>query len=180
MTRAQQILLATLAVSWYNVAVIWLMQILIYPSWAFIPTADFGQAQGDHFVRLFIVVFPQATLATISALALLRWRPPGIPRAALWLGLGIQLSLWLLTALLWGRWQGQIALGDAPPGSLGPANVELYHLLVATHWLRVALITSYGILVFWMVYRSFSQPRTAEFDAHAGTLVPGEPRPVES
>ncbi len=180
MTRAQQILLVTLAVSWYNVAVIWLMQILIYPSWAFIPTADFGHAQGYHFVRLFIVVFPQAALATLGALALLRWRPPGIPKAALWLGLGIQLSLWLLTALLWGRWQGQIALGDAPPGSLGPANVELYHLLVTTHWLRVALITAYGILVFWMAYRSFRQRGAAEIDAGSAALGRGELRPTGS
>ena len=116
--------------------------ILIYPSWAFVLSADFGHAQGEHFVRLFIVVFPQAALATLDSLALLRWRPGAVPPAALWVGLGIQLSLWLLTALLWGRWQGQIALGATPPGRLGPANAELYQLLVATHWLRVALITS--------------------------------------
>lgn len=91
-------------------------------------------------MRLFFVVFPQAALATLGALALLRSLE--IPKAALWLGLSIQLSLWLLTALLWGRWQGQIALGATPPGHLGPANAELYQLLVATHWLRVALITS--------------------------------------
>lgn len=154
MAWSQRVLLATLAVSWYNVAVIWLMQVLIYPSWAFIPTTDFGRVQGYHFVRLFIVVFPQAAIATLFSIALLRWRPPGVPAAALWLGVGIQVCLWLFTALLWGRWQGQIALGDAWPGRLGPANTGLYRLLVMTHWIRVALITAYGILTFWMAYRS--------------------------
>lgn len=153
--------LANVVVAAYNVAVIWLMQLIIYPSWAFIPTDQFGDAQGVHFWRLFLVVFPQAVLATVLAIMLWRRPPPEAPAVALRAGVVIQVALWVLTAALWGRWQGQLALGsadgavaDGAVGPLGPANAELYQLLVNTHWLRVALITAHGVLAVWVARTS--------------------------
>lgn len=143
--------LTNLVVSAYNVAVIWLMQLIIYPSWAFIPTATFGEAQGIHFWRLFIVVFPQAALATGLAIAMWRRPPAGVPMTAVRLGLVTQVALWVLTAGLWGRWQGELAFADGGSATaLGPADTQLYELLLNTHWLRVALITGYGFLAVWM------------------------------
>lgn len=154
-------ILANLAVSAYNVAVIWLMQVIIYPSWPFVPTAAFPDAQGVHFWRLFIVVFPQAALATALAVLLLRRRPPGASVVALRLGLVVQVALWVLTAALWGRWQGEIAFAQGGAGDgFGPANARLYDLLVDTHWLRVALITAYMALAIWLA-RTTLTPRTS-------------------
>ena len=154
--RWRYLVLINLAVAFYNVAVIWLMQLDIFPTWRFIPTSEFGRVQGQHFWRLFLVVFPKAGLAIVLAFLLYRLRPPGLPSQALKLGVVIQISLWLLTALLWGRWQGQIALpGSEPVPVLGPANYALYQKMLSTHWVRVALITAYGALSFWLAVRTF-------------------------
>lgn len=137
-----------LSVSWYNVAIIWAMQTLIYPLWRVVPTRLFGDEQARHLRWLFLVVFPPATLATALAVVLERAKqPPVEPRWATTAGLGIQLGLWGLTAAMWGRWQARIAVpvNDSPP-QLGPANTRLSDLLRRTHWLRVALVTVYAVL----------------------------------
>ena len=33
-------------------------------------------------------------------------------------------------------------------------SLPLYHQLMLTHWLRVAIVTAYGVLIFWMLARS--------------------------
>jgi hypothetical protein len=157
MSTARWLLLGNLVVSWYNVAVIWLMQVMIYPSWALARTADFGDLQGFHFWRLFSVVFPQAGLSVLGAVAMLRWRPPRVSVRAVWLGISLQVAAWALTAAFWGRWQARIALPvpDRSLPAIGPANRDLYHTLLTTHWVRVALLTAYGALLFWMAASSF-------------------------
>ena len=40
---------------------------------------------------------------------------------------------------------------ELPNGELA---VERFHLLMRTHWLRVAIVTAYGALTPWMVARS--------------------------
>ncbi|HEX6971518.1 MAG TPA: hypothetical protein VF234_04815 [Limnochordia bacterium] len=155
------ILITNLAVSWYNVAVIWLMQLDIYPSWAYVPSEIFGRLQGMHFYQLFLTVYPQAILATVLSFVMLRRRPTGVARPLLVSGVVIQCSLWLLTALLWGRWQGQIALPTSTPTpALGPANTALYETLVQTHWLRVALITAYALIASTVVRAALKEART--------------------
>lgn len=154
MRKSLPLMVLNVGVSWYNVAVIWLMQTLIYPLWAYLPTADFGAIQGRHFWWLFALVFPQAVLATVLSWRLVRVRPSHISLWMLRLGIAIQLALWLLTAAFWGRWQAQIALPGAETTSLlGPADYGLYELLVNTHWLRVGLITTYALLASWIVVR---------------------------
>lgn len=155
--RWHALVLANLALSFYNVAIIWTMQLDVFYSWRYIPSDLFGQAQGQHFLRLFITVFPQALLTTILAGLLLKLRPKAIMRWPLRLAFGLQLLLWLLTAILWGRWQGQIA--TLPPGAsapmLGPANHRLYQTLLNTHWLRVGMITVYALIAAWLAKRTF-------------------------
>jgi len=101
------------------------------------------------------MVFPPAGLASAASAALLRWRPPRVPAATLWVGTALQASLWVLTAALWGRCQGRIARrsADAPSPTSGPANRTLHEKLVASHWLRVALITAHVLLQLWLGHR---------------------------
>jgi hypothetical protein len=37
--------------------------------------------------------------------------------------------------------------------------LPLYRELMLTHWIRVALVTGYGLLAFWMLLRSASATR---------------------
>jgi hypothetical protein len=83
--------------------------------------------------------------------------------------------VYLLTAVWWGPLMARLVEVVDPDGAPTP----LFRLLLWTHWLRVALFTSYGLLMFWMVRVSFglgeSQPisgsegpRTARMPAPAG------------
>jgi hypothetical protein len=149
-------------VSFYNLAVIWLMQLDVFYSWRYIPSEVFevfevfGKMQGEHFWSLFVTVFPQAIVALVLSFLLIQYRHPVISLKCLWLGALLQILIWLLSAVFWGRWQGQIAipLHSVVTHSLGPANFELYQTLMKTHWLRVLLIPAYWILAVWIGLKS--------------------------
>jgi hypothetical protein len=94
------------------------------------------------------VILGPAVLVFVGALLMLWWRVPGVPTWAVWAGLALQLSLVLGTALWWGPLMARLEL---PNGELA---VERFHLLMRTHWLRVAIVTAYGALTLWMVARS--------------------------
>ncbi|WP_219974702.1 hypothetical protein [Rubrobacter xylanophilus] len=149
-------MLSNVIVASYNLAVIWLMQLDVFYTWRYIPTHLFGKAQGEHFWNLFITVFPQAIAALVIAVWLLKARPESMSANLLRFGAGIQVLIWLLTALLWGRWQGQIAIPTSTSSAqaLGPANWQLYQTLLHTHWIRVSLITAYWMLAVWLAWRT--------------------------
>lgn len=79
--RWQALVLSNVIVASYNLAVIWLVQLDVFYTWRYIPTEVFGQVQGEHFWRLFIIVFPQAIAAFVIAVWLLRVRPESISAA---------------------------------------------------------------------------------------------------
>jgi hypothetical protein len=56
--------------------------------------------------------------------------------------------LYALTAVYWGPLMARLS---TPESGL---SLPLYHTLMQTHWLRVAIVTAYGLLVFWMLTRS--------------------------
>ncbi len=155
MNKARWLLLINLAVSFYSVGAIWLMQGLIYPLWSDVSTRDFPNFQIDHLQHLFYVVFPQAGLATLTALALLWWRPPHVPTWALWLGVGLQAAWIIGTIIWWGPWQSQLATPVGSLPTMGPPNAVLFQQLLATHWIRVAILSASGVLAFWMTVVSF-------------------------
>jgi hypothetical protein len=74
--------------------------------------------------------------------------PAGVPRWAVWLGFCLQVLLYALTAVYWGPLMARLS---TPESGL---SLPLYHTLMQTHWLRVAIVTAYGLLVFWMLTRS--------------------------
>jgi hypothetical protein len=39
--------------------------------------------------------------------------------------------------------------------------LPLYHELMLTHWIRVAIVTAYGLLAFWMLMRSMISTQVA-------------------
>jgi hypothetical protein len=111
--------LATVALGWYDVGIIWLVQVS-YRLWAFVGPAEF-RAYHDAFwlgwQGVKPVVFPAAFLTTVGAVALLWMHPPGTP---VWAHrVALQAVMWLLSALLWGRWHLQLQQwGFRPPPAL--------------------------------------------------------------
>jgi hypothetical protein len=142
-----------LATSCYNVGTIWMTQ-LGWRLWTHVGRAefeDYHRAWWFGWRGIQPIVFPSGIVATLGSLAQLRWRSPRVPTWMVWLNLTLMMQSWLLTATFWGRWQAQLKQVRQEDGSLDP----LYHRLLTTHWLRVALFTACGILQLWMSVKSF-------------------------
>jgi hypothetical protein len=180
MNKARWLLLINLAVSFYSVGAIWLMQGLIYPLWSDVSSKDFPSFQADHLQHLFYVVFPQAGLAALIAVVMLWWRPPHVPVWALWLAVALQAAWIIGTVIWWGQWQAQLATPVGPLPAMGPPNAALFQQLLATHWIRVAIISAAGVLAFWMTVVSF-RPVNDESAVAVGQARPAaKPIPAET
>jgi hypothetical protein len=106
----------------------------------------------------------------VFALAMLRWRPPRISLRAVWLAVGVLIAVYGLTAVWWGPLMARLIHAVDPTG----VTTYEYRLLLTTHWLRVALITAYAVLVFWFVTVSFG-PNGREQVSRADDRLLSEP-----
>jgi hypothetical protein len=69
--------------------------------------------------------------------------------------------MYLLTAAWWGPLMARLATREQ---GLLPHN---YHLLMTTHWLRVAIVTAYGLVALCTVVQT-AAPATQTF-LHSGS-----------
>jgi hypothetical protein len=150
MNANRWLLLIALAVGFYNAGQIWLTQVVCYPLWGYVGRAEFPVYHVVWWHSIWGVCLGPAGLAALGTVAMLWLRPPGVPAGAVWLGLGLQAATWILTALWWAPMQARMADGGF--------SVPTFHLLLSTHWLRVALVTAYALLLFWMTMRSTGLP----------------------
>jgi hypothetical protein len=167
-TRSRWLLLVNLALSFYCVGAVWLVQVTCYPLWAYVGSAEFEAYHIFWWHSIWGVILGPAGLVFLGALAMLRWRPAAVSLRMVWLGVALQVALYALTAIWWGRWMAELVQVT------GPVYGPLFHRLLVTHWLRVALITAYGLLMFRMAALSFL-PKSQS----AGHVAP-QPQPTES
>lgn len=148
MTRSQWLLVGVCALSLYGVGQVWLVQLSSYRLWSFVGQREFQAYHLAWWHSIWGVVLAPAVLVSIGAVLMLWWRAPNVPKWATWLGVSLQLALILGTALWWGPLMARL---EAPDGGL---SLQRYELLIATHWLRVAIITAYAALMLSMFARS--------------------------
>ena len=148
MNRNQWLLLATCALSLYGVGNIWPVQLSSYRLWRYVGPREFHAYHLAWWHSIWGVILAPAVLVFFGSLLMLWWRVPGVPRWAAWAGFALQVALVLGTALWWGPLMARL---EQPNGELA---AERFHLLMRTHWLRVAIVTAYGTLTLWMVARS--------------------------
>jgi hypothetical protein len=138
------LLLANLALGCYSVGTVWLVQLSSYRLWAHVAPNDFQNYHRVWWQSIWGPVLFPAALAFAGAMAMFWIRPPGVPSWAAWLGVVLQIA-WVLGTVVW--WAPlMMRIGE----SSGEFPVPLFRLLLSTHWLRVALISAYGVLVFGM------------------------------
>jgi hypothetical protein len=144
--NAGVLLLLNLAVAFYLVGAIWAHEVDIFRTWKLVDAKDFGAVQSTHWKKLPYWVLAPLGLALVGSVALVVDHPMGSPRWAVWGNLAAQLISHGLTAVMWGRWQGQLSR-DAR----GPASPYLEKIL-ATHWIRTLLINVYAaIVLIWAI-----------------------------
>jgi hypothetical protein len=139
-------LLLNLALSFYLVGAIWAVEVDIFRSWKLIDPKDFHHLQSVHWRKLPYWVFAPLALALLGSVTLIWYHPEDSPGWAIWGNLGCQLASHLLTAIFWGRWQAELSKDPRGPDSPYLAKI------LATHWIRTGLISSYGfILLAWAI-----------------------------
>lgn len=148
MSASRWLLLATCALSLYGVGQVWLVQLSSYRLWPYVGAREFRAYHSAWWRSIRIVVLAPAALVFIGALLMPWLRPRGVPASAAWCGVALQAALLLGTAMLWGPLMARL---EAEDGGLLAAR---HQLLMATHWLRVAIVTVYGLLTLWMLARS--------------------------
>jgi hypothetical protein len=151
MTKAQWVLMTTFAASFYNVGTIWMTQ-FGWRLWPYVAPNDFAAYHGAWWAMIKPVIFPMAAVAFFGSIALIWIRPEGVTSTPVWINVASQVATYALTAAFWGRWQAQTHFAKLPDGSLDP----MYLRSVSTHWIRAAIITLNGLVVFWMVIQHLS------------------------
>ena len=151
MNKSQWVLIITFAASLYSVGTIWMVQ-FGWRLWPYVAPADFGAYHLAWWSLIKPVIFPMAAIALLGSIAMVWWRPEGVTASPTWLNIGVHVVTTALTIAFWGRWQGQTHYARMPDGSLDP----MYLRVMSTHWIRCALITLNGLLVFWMVVEHLS------------------------
>ena len=161
---SQRVLLGAVAFGFYGVGQIWLAQSLCYRLWPLVGKATFFAYQTTWWHSIWFVIFVPSGLAFFAALALPWLRPPSVNISLLWTGLGVQVLLYVLTAIWWGPLMSRMS---TPEQGLSPDN---YHLLMTTHWLRVAIVTAYGLVALWTLVQS-ADPSRAPSHASADAVI---------
>lgn len=151
MNKSQWILLTTFSASFYSVGNIWMTQFGWW-LWPYVAPADFGAYHNAWWAMIKPVICPVAAIAVLGSFALIWWRPEGVTAAPVWLNIVFHVATYASTAVLWGRWQAQIQFAKLPDGTLDSTYVRAMN----THWIRSALITLNGLVVFWMVIEHLS------------------------
>jgi hypothetical protein len=146
--NARWLLLTVFALSLYGTGQVWLVQLSSYPLWRYVGEAQFPAYHQAWWRSIWGVVLGPAVLTFLGALLMLRWRTSEVPAWSAWLGAGLQLALVIGTALWWAPLMARL---EGPNG--GP-DLARFELLLNTHWLRVALVTTYSALLAWMMLRS--------------------------
>lgn len=128
------------AVTWYLVGLIWLVQIVQYPMFAYFDRAGFTQAHAFHTAAIGIVVAPPMLLELALALWLAFQDRSG-PLA--WLGLALVGAIWASTFFVIVPMHTQLGSGGFDP--------EVHRKLVAWNWVRtVAWSVRGGIAFLWI------------------------------
>ena len=146
------LLLINVAVAFYNVGTAWLVPLSSYPLWAFVGLKEIQDYHNAWWQSIWGPALFPAGMGFVCAVLMNRWRPKYVSARAVRLGVILQV-VWVVGTAVW--WAPlMMSLGSVP----GEFSAIQYHELLTTHWIRVAIFTSYGILVFWMAAKSWIKP----------------------
>ena len=106
---------------------IWFVQLVHYPAYHHVGSAEFQRYQTHHQRATSWVVGPPMLLELATTLALILRPIPSVPAAWPWIGLILLAIIWLSTALL------QVPLHTKLLTAPTPAHIRR---LVQTNWLR--------------------------------------------
>lgn len=147
MSLGRLALLAQLASTLPLVGLIWLVQIVSYPLFARVGSAEFVAYHAAHTRLITFVVGPLMVVELAGAIALVRLGDPIVPRGVAWLAAFLAVATWGLTMSVSVPQHDVLARGF---------DARAHALLVTTNWLRTAAWSARGMLLLWLVGRALA------------------------
>lgn len=136
------LILANAAATLIMVGVIWVMQIVHYPLFANVGTAEYPAYQVAHMMRISAVVMPVMLVEALTAFLLALTPPVGISPTVTWAGLGLVVFIWAATLFFQDAQHSALVRGFDP---------HVHAALVSTNWLRTIAWTLRGALMIGLV-----------------------------
>jgi hypothetical protein len=148
MTRGRFLLLGTSTLGLYAVGNVWLVQLVCYRLWAYVGRDEAYAYHIAWWHSIWVVLFVPSGLLFLGAVSL-PWHHQGDPDGRLaWLGLVLQIVTAIGTAFWWAPLMARLV------SESGIMSARDYSLLMSTHWIRLALVTAYGVTYYFMLMRS--------------------------
>lgn len=149
-SSSQWLLLAVAFLSVYGVGQVWLVQVSSYYLWRYVGARELPAYHTAWWRSIWFVVLAPSIGAFVASILMLWMKPAEIPQSAVSAGAVLEGLLVIGTAIWWGPLMARLV---SPSGSL---IRPLYRRLMITHWIRVGLVTGYGLLVFWMLLKTIA------------------------
>lgn len=119
---------------------IWLVQIVHYPSFKYISSTEFKDFQKFHMRSISYIVMPIMISELVIAVSLLLKNPSKL----LWVNFGLLLLTWIFTFILSVPVHKELNDGK---------SIHLIKTLILTNWPRTILWSIRSILVSWILYQ---------------------------
>ena len=137
------VFLAHIGTTLYLVGVIWLVQLLVYPSMANAGADGYAAYHNLHTSRITPVVAPAMIAELLTAIYLVFAPVERIASSYFWIGLILVLIIWASTFFV------QVPLHEKLARVF---DSDIQKRLVLTNWLRTIAWSLRGALVLWMVW----------------------------
>ncbi len=137
MRFADWLLLWTLALAWYGVGCVWLVQLVAWPLFGFVGRNEFAAYHQRWWDGIKIPILVPGTLAFAGGIGLLFARPAAVPVALIGAGVAMEIVVYLLTAFWYGPQQARLHDTSSP----------VFARLKTAHWVRTALLSGYGLVL---------------------------------
>jgi len=124
--------------------IIWFVQIVHYPFFAFTVKEDFPQIGNAHSTRTGYVVVPLMVLELATSLYLAAFSPSSQFQLPFGIGAGLVLLIWGSTFFI------QVPILKRLVGSY---NEDEHKKLVNTNWIRTILWSARSVIIFYILYQ---------------------------
>ena len=127
----------------FMVGVIWIVQLVHYPTFLFIDEQKSNDFQKFHMSRISYIVMPAMTTELFSGIYIYKYSNMAIDSNLFLLSLTILIINWIITALVFVKMHNKLLINY---------KIEIISLLVKWNWLRTLLWSVRLILLLRMAY----------------------------
>lgn len=129
----------------YLTGVIWLVQMVHYPSFSQVNAENFLKYHSSHTFWITPIVAPAMIIELLTSVFLIIYPPENIYSRLFWLGLILTLTVWISTFFLQVPMHEKLAQGF---------DANAHKFLVNSNWIRTIAWSLHSILVIHFVWKS--------------------------